>query len=135
METTHSKSEWRSSTSIRIVHPQLDPVDISNLLFASADIAQLPGESRVPYGDCRSAGYWCLKHQIEAPAQPNVSFEWAEDFVQLRESQLLQLLDSKYVIYIYIAIFSRVMTVGFELPSTPIIRKLEIPIGLEFYSQ
>ena len=135
METTQTKPEWRCSTSIRISHPNLNPDEISKMLDATPAIAQQPGESRVPHGDCRSAGYWCMKYQIEAPDRPNILFEWTEDFVRSHESQLTQLLDSRYFINIYIAIFCRLIALGFDLPPTPTIRKLEIPIGLEFFSQ
>ena len=134
METTYTKPAWRCLTSIRISHPHLNPTEISEMLNATPQIAQHPGESKVPHGNCRSAGYWCIKHQVDAPNRPSVSLLWAEEFVQSRESQLLRLLKTDCIINIYVGIFSNIVALGFDLPSTPTIWKLEIPIGMEFFS-
>lgn len=135
METTHTKPAWRCSTSIRISHPHLNPIELSDMLNATPQIAEHPGTSKVPHGDCKSAGYWCIKHQLDAPDSPSDSLLWAEDFVRSRESQLLRLLKADYFVNIYLGIFSHVLALGFDLPQTPTIWKLGIPIGLEFFSE
>lgn len=135
METAEGKREWWCSTTIRISHPELDPTEMSKLLSAIPQIAQRPGESRVPHGDCRSAGYWCVEHLVDAPNRPNVALSWVEDFCKLRESDLCQLLKRGYHIDIYVAVFSNILALGFDVPPTPTIWRLGIQLGLEFFSR
>ncbi|MES2789675.1 MAG: hypothetical protein V4719_08645 [Planctomycetota bacterium] len=132
MEST--KPEWYSSVSIRICHPNLDPSELSMLLNATPEIAQKPGESRVPYGDCRSAGYWCLQHRIDAPDRPDIAISWAEEFIEIRKPAFRQFTTEKYYVDVYVAVFSNVLALGFNMPPTPTITELGIHLGFEFFS-
>lgn len=105
------------------------------MLKSVAQIEMRPGESKVPHGACRSAGYWCMEHRIDAPERPDVSLSWAEEFVRTREAELHSLLESGCAINIYIGIFSNVLSLGFDLPTMPITQKLGINVGLEFFSK
>ena len=134
MVTPEKVPEWWCSTTIRISHPDLDPTKVSELLNATPQIAQCPGESRVPHGECRSAGYWCVEHRVDAPERPSVALSWAEEFSRLRETQLCQLLKWGYHVDIYVAVFSNVLALGFNVPPTPTICRLGIPLGLELFS-
>ena len=129
MEPSHAKPMWRCSISVRISHPDLDPSEVSEILDSTPQIAQRPGESRVPHGDCRSAGYWCLQHWIDAPDRPDVSLSWAEDYVQRRELQFHNLFTKQFKVDIYVGIFSNVLALGFDLPPMPTISRLGIPVG------
>ncbi len=102
------------------------------MLHAIPKIAQRPGEFRVPHGNRNSAGYWCLTHWTDAPQLPDVALAWAEDFVLCREFEFRALLTRKYNVNLYIGLFSNVLALGFDLPPTPTIWKLGIPICLEF---
>ena len=135
METTQTKPMWWCSTSVRISHPDLDPIKVSEMLNSTAQIALRPGESKVPHGACRSAGYWCMEHRIDAPDPPNVSLSWAEEFIRSRETHFHQLLDSGCDIDIYIGVFSNVLALGFNLPPMPTTRNLGISVGIEFFSK
>jgi len=120
--------------SIRISHPTLDPDEISEALTAVPDIAQRPGESRVQFGDCESAGYWVIKYHVEYPDRPDLLFLWAEEFVSDRLDVFRSMLDKEYKIDVYVGIHSTVVACGFMLPATPTIWKLGIPVGVEFFS-
>jgi len=134
MESSEAQPAWRCSIDLRISHPSLDPDVMSQTLNAVPVIAQRPGDSRVLHGDCKSAGYWCTKHEIEYPDRPDALFFWAEQFVHEREAHFRSLLESNYDINFYIGIHANVMALGFSLPATPVIWKLGIPIGVEFFS-
>lgn len=140
MTDADSKIAWWCSASLRISHPSLNPGEVSRILDATPEFADMPGQSKVPYGktstgySCKSAGYWCMTHRVECPDRPDALFTWIEEFVVDRESQLTQMLRDEYDVNIYIGIHSNVMTVGFELPETPTLQSLSIPIGIEFYS-
>jgi hypothetical protein len=132
---TESRVEWWSKVSIRICHATLEPAEISDLLYATPELAQRPGESKIPHGNCRSAGYWCLSHLIESPQRPDAAILWAEKFVRSRESQIRQLLELRFDVDVYIGVFSSVLALGFELPPTPTIWSTGIPLGIEFFAQ
>lgn len=129
-----TKPEWYSLVSIRIRHPNLDPSELSMLLNATPEIAQKPGESRVPHGDCKSAGYWCIEHRINAPDRPDIAISWAEEFIEIRKSAFRQITTEKYYVYVYVSIFSNVLALGFNMPPTPTISELGIRLGFEFFS-
>src|SRR4051794_5676654 len=103
MEQEQTKVDWWSITSVRVSHPILEPDEVSKLLGVSPQIAMRPGESRVPYRECLSAGYWCLQHRTDAPDRPDVALLWAEEFIRLRETQLYQLLKQEVHINVYVA--------------------------------
>lgn len=135
MEASSSESAWRCSADIRISHPTLDTVATSKALNAVPLIAQRPGESRVPHGDCKSAGYWCIEHRAAYPDRPDALFLWAEQFVLEREPHFRRMLDDGCDVNVYIGIHSNVLTLGFKLPATPAIWKLGIPVSVEFFSR
>lgn len=135
METTQPKLGWKCSTSIRICHADLNPDTISKMLGAIPEIAQQPGESKIPHGNSRSAGYWCLQQRTDAPNRPHVARLWAEEFIQQRESQFFRLLKDGCDVNIYVGIFPNVLALGFNLPPTPTIWKLGIPVELEVFSR
>jgi hypothetical protein len=135
MDTANSKVDWWCEVSIRICHACLDPTAVSELLDSTPHIAQHPGETRIPHGNCRSAGYWCLEHRVGAPDRPSVSILWAEEFVKSRETQFGQLLENGFDVNVYIGVFSNVLALGFDMPPTPTIWKMGIPLGIEFFSK
>jgi len=126
---------WWASVSIRISHSSLDPDVLSKTLVAVPEIAQHPGESRVRYKDCISAGYWCATHREDYPQRPSSVIEWAETFVSDRFESFSRLIEDGYDIDVYVAIYSNVMAIGFELPRTSSLSKLGIRIGLEYFSR
>ncbi len=134
MENGQRKPAWRCSASIRICHSDLDPTEVSRILDSTPQIAQRAGESKVPYGDSKSAGYWCLVHEVEAPDRPDSALLWAEEFVREHESQLQCLLDDGFDVDVYIGIHSAVLALGFELPAMLTICKHRIRVGIEFFS-
>ena len=125
---------WKASIDIRIAHPALDPDSLTELLEAVPQIAQKPGESRVPHGNCQSAGYWCIVKELPDQEKPDVLILWAEDFVATRQQRIRELIEAGYDVNVYLGIHSNVMTLGFVLPATPKIWELGIPVGLEFFS-
>lgn len=105
------------------------------MLNTVPEFSQKPGESKIPHGDCKSAGYWCITHRVDYPSRPNVPLSWAEEFINARESQISQLLKSGYDINIYVGIHTNVLALGFNLPITPTIAMLSIRVGMEFFSR
>jgi hypothetical protein len=134
MKTSEMKPAYWCSASIRICHPELDPTEVSQMLDSVPQIAQRPGESRVPHGACKSAGYWCIVHRVEYPDLPDSVFVWADQFVRERESHFRRLLENGCDIDVYIGIHASVLALGFKLPATPTIWRLSISVGLEFFS-
>lgn len=135
MESSSTESAWRCSVDIRISHPQLDPAETSKTLNAVPLIAQRPGESRVPHGACKSAGYWCIEHRIEYPQRPDSLFSWAEQFVLEREAYFRRMVENGCDVNVYIGIHTNVLAMGFTIPATPTIWKLGISVGIEFFSR
>ena len=135
MDSGVADVDWWCGVSIRICHSSLDPTEVSALLKITPQIAQRPGETRIPHGDCRSAGYWCLTNRINAPERPDIAIHWAEQFIAMREPQLRQLLDRGYDVNIYMGIHTNVMAIGFDVPPTPKICELQIQLGVEFFSR
>lgn len=134
-ELTENKVFWWSSASLRISYPSLEPDELSLLLNAIPAIADRPGQSRVRHGSCDSAGYWCVSHREGSPARPSVVIEWAETFVADRIETFSRFVEIGYDINVYVAIHSNVMSVGFDLPSTPALTKLGIRVGIEYFSR
>jgi hypothetical protein len=134
METRSEKPAWWCSASIRICHRELDPKRVSEMLNVTPQIAQRAGESRVPHGDCKSAGYWCLSHRIEDPNGPDSVFLWVEEFIREREPHFRRMLERGYSIDVYIGIHTNLLALGFDLPIMPAIWKLAIPVGIEFFA-
>lgn len=135
MTTIIEQPHWWSSASIRLCHPQLNPDEISAMLNTVPEFSQKPGESKIPHGDCKSAGYWCITHRVDYPSRPNVPLSWAEDFIRACEPQFSQFLKSGYDINIYVGIHTNVLALGFNLPIMTTIDKLSIPVGIEFFSR
>jgi hypothetical protein len=133
MPMNQEKPLWWSSASIRISHPELDPKEVSEMLDSIPQIAQRPGESQVPHGDCESAGYWCVEHRVDAPERPDSVLLWAEQFVRERESHFRRMLENAYDVNVYIGIHTRVLALGFDLPATPAIWRLGVPVGIEVF--
>ena len=135
VDTENNMLDWWCEVSIRICHADLDPAQLSEALKSTAQITQRPGESPVPHGNSRSAGYWCLSHRIDAPDHPGATLLWAEDFVKGREVELRKLLEQGVDVNVYIGVFSKILALGFDLPPTPTISKLGIRLGIEFFSK
>jgi hypothetical protein len=135
MDSSVSAVSWWCAVSVRICHAFLDPGEISELLKSTPQIINYPGQSKIHHGDCRSAGYWCFTYRLDSPNRPDKAILWAESFVQSRESELISLLRRDFDINIYIGVFSNVLALGFELPPTPTITELRIPIGMELFSK
>lgn len=104
------------------------------MLGATPAIALRAGESKVPYGKCRSAGYWCVEYRAEPPNRPDSVILWAEDFVGQREAQFRQLVGAGCDVNVYVGIHCFILALGFDLPATPLLWKLGIPISIEFFS-
>ncbi len=125
---------WWALATLRLSHPGLDPTRITQLLKATASVAFRPGESRVIHGDCTSAGYWCTEYRIESPIRPDHVFLWAEEFVSLRGEHIRDLLHQGYRLELYVGIHSKILALGFNIPTTPTLWELAIPIGIEYFS-
>lgn len=135
MNKLATEPAWRCSVDLRICHPALDPSELTELLDANPIVAQFPGESKVPHGDCKSAGYWCTEHKIEHPHRVDELFLWLEQFISERENQFQQLINKGYDVNAYVGIHTNVLATGFTIPRTPTLWRLEIPIGVEFFSR
>lgn len=122
-----------SSAAIRISHPSLDPEEITKDFATEPTIAYRPGESRVPYESCRSAGYWLVEHRADYPATPTVVFEWAEEFISNRRHHFLRLIQEKKHIDLYVGIHTRGQVIGFSLPPLESINALGIKTGIEIF--
>jgi hypothetical protein len=134
MTNDQGKPLWWSSATIRLSHPELEPARLTEILKAAPSIAFRPGESKVPHGECRSAGYWCTEHRADEPTRPDHAFVWAERFVSERQEQIQVLLSQGYHIDVYIGIFSNILALGFEVPATPTLWQLGITVGVEYFS-
>jgi hypothetical protein len=134
MEDTESTPAWWCSAGLRIRHPTLDPLAVSQTLEAVPTIAKMADESKVQHGECKSAGYWCTEYRVESPDRPDALFAWAERFVSERESHFHLMLENGYGVAVYIGIHTNVLALGFNIPKTPTLWRLAIPIGIEFFS-
>jgi hypothetical protein len=134
MDDTKARPAWWCSARLRISHPTLDPAVLSKALNAIPVVAQRPGESKVVHGDCKSAGYWCVEQQVEYPDRPDALFTWVEQFILERESHFRRMREQLYNIDVYIGIHTTVLAVGFNVPMTPTLWKLAIPLGIEFFA-
>jgi hypothetical protein len=134
MESDNPEKHWRTSVSIRIIHRDLDPERVTALLHTTASIAKRPGESKIPHGDCNSAGYWCVQHWIDEPNLPDHAFLWAEQFFLDHNEAVCRLLGDGCSIDVYIGVKSKLLALGFNLPAMPTIWKLGIPIGIEYFA-
>ncbi len=134
MKIQENESAWWTYSSIRICHAKLDPDKLAKLLDVSPTIAQQPGESKIHHGQCKSAGYLCISHRTDDPVRPDQAFLWTESFILERQPHFHTMLRDDYDIDVYIAVFSNVLALGFDLPPTPTLWKLGIPIGIEFFA-
>ena len=134
MENGESRSPWWSAASIRISHPQLDTGETTQMLGTAPSIAQHPGQSKVPHGACKSAGYWCLDHRVDYPERPDHVLLWVEQFASERKQQFRRLLDAGCEIDVYIGVHSNILALGFVLPASPTLWGLGISVGIEFFS-
>lgn len=126
---------WRCACSIRISHPELDPIELTESLCVTPTIAQRPGESKVHHGNCASAGYFVVEHGSESPELPSGALSWAEEFFRQNEMKFDALLLKGCQVNVYLAVFSNVLAVGFDLPPMPTISRLGIRVGIEFFSK
>ena len=133
-DTKTAGALWWAGASIRISHSELDVTQVSKTLRANPSLAQRPGESKVPYGNCKSAGYWCVDECVVEPGRPSLVIQWSEEFVAQRTAQFRELLDNKCHIDIYVGIHTTILALGFDLPATPTLWQLNIPVGIEFFS-
>ncbi len=120
---------------VRIVHANLDPKDVTNLLSLIPRISQKPGESKIHFQNCESAGYYCAVHRVEFPEKPDVAILWAEQLCAKRSREIRQMLNLGYEINLQLAVWLNVLSLGFSFPATPTINSLGIPLGVEFYSR
>ena len=125
---------WWCEIDIRIVHSDLDPFALTQLLQIEPSFAQLPGESKVPHGKCLSAGYWCVSHRVEYPDRPDIAITWAESFIRSHELEIQKLLNKEADVNIYLGIHSSVMAVGFVFPTIRTIERLNLQLGIEYFS-
>jgi len=130
-----NKIPWNCSISLRICHPTLNPHLVTQLLEFEPTIADAPGLSRVPFGECKSAGYWCGTFKAEYPDRPTVLFEWLEALVSSHENAIQKLLNDGCDIYAYVGIHTNVLATGFDLPQTPTVSRLQLRVGIEFFSR
>jgi hypothetical protein len=134
MDSSSTKILWRTSVAIRITHPDLEPESMTEVLHTSASISKRPGESKIPHGDCKSAGYWCVQHWIDEPTLPDHAFSWAEQFVVDHRDGILSLLSKGCRIDVYIGVKSKLLALGFNVPATPTLWELGITVGIEYFS-
>jgi hypothetical protein len=125
---------WRTSVAVRIFLGILDPERVTALLQTPASIQKRPGESKIPHGDCNSAGYWCVQHWIDEPNLPDRAFLWAEHFFLDHTDAILELLGTGCSIDVYIGVKSKLLALGFNLPAMPTIWKLGILVGIEYFA-
>lgn len=134
MNQDELNNPWWCSISVRICHPTLIPTVVTEQLNAIPTIACSAGDSQVPFGECRSAGYWCIEHRVNSPHSPDMCLRWVESFIHEREQQIIEMLRSGYDVNIYFAIHCRVLAVGFDLLPLPTVNSLGIPIGIEYFA-
>ena len=134
MDSDTTKKKWRTCVSVRIVHRDLDPEQVTTLLHTAASIAKRPGESRIPHGDCNSAGYWGVQHWIDEPKLPDHAFLWAEQFVAERLNIFKDFRSKGYGVNVYVGVFSNLLALGFDIPATPTLWELGIIMGIEYFS-
>jgi hypothetical protein len=104
------------------------------MLDATPSISQRPGESKVRHADCRSAGYLCFEKRVDQPERPNHLLEWVEHFFTDREEEFRELLSDGCRVDVYLGIHTNVLALGFNLPATPTLWSLNIPLSVEFFS-
>jgi hypothetical protein len=126
---------WWSSISLRIAHKELDPNEVTDEIGISPSVSFAPGKSQVHHQDCKSAGYWCGEKKVDFPIRPPELILWMEDVVEDHEIFLNKLLMSGANVNIYLAIHVDVASIGFDLPSTPTLNRLGIPMGIEFFGR
>ncbi len=125
---------WKAISTVRVCHPTLNPNHLSKILKTTPSITYWPGESKIHRGESKSAGYWCAEKRVDYPIRPDSVIRWTESFVSNRESIFYELLSEGYDVNVYIAVFSDILALGFDLPPTPTLWKLGIPIGIEFFA-
>lgn len=74
------------------------------------------------------------EYRVRSPQKPDCVIAWAEAFASKNRSELEQLLLAGCKVYIYVGVHSQVLALGFDLPRTPTLSALEIPIGIEYFS-
>lgn len=126
--------KWWASSSIRIVHSELDPERITRLTKTRPSLSFRPGESKIHYGGSVSAGYWLVEHRVIEPDDPGTAFEWVESFGVEHEKTLTTLLSESCEISVYIGIHTQLVSLGFNLCPLPTLWRLNIPVGIEIFA-
>lgn len=125
---------WWCSAHLRVTHPSFDSAAVSKRLNSELTIPKGSGVSKSAADESEAAEVWSLEYRIDSPKRPDVLLSWAESFVSDREPTFASLLADDFDIDIYIGIHSNVLALGFELPSTPTLSRLNIRIGIEFFA-
>lgn len=135
MPATDESLFWWASATFRITHPEIDPSEISGRVNATASDEDALGKLDVRTGRNKKWSYWFGKYKIESPNRPDIVIKWAEKFAYENRSSIAELVGLGCEFYVYVGIHANVLAVGFDLPPTPTIWELQIPIGVEFFSR
>ncbi|MFN0199644.1 MAG: hypothetical protein ACKVT0_23060 [Planctomycetaceae bacterium] len=125
---------WWGSVTFRITHPNIDPSDISDRINVALQDTDIPGKLEVTCGHEWNKTFWFGKYRIESPCRPDVLIAWVESFADSNKPQIADLMALGCKMYVYVGIHAKVLCVGFDLPATPTLWELNIPIGIEFFS-
>lgn len=134
MSIKDERSFWWASATIRIMHPMMEPAEISSRITSATSTDPL-GKLEVTYGyNNKKMAYWYGEYRVESPNRPDVLIAWVEQLAKENEPLMAEMLELGGEIYVYIGIHSSVLALGFDLPSTPTVSRLGIAIGLEYFS-
>ena len=135
MKPSDNNCYWWSAVSLRIAHKELDAGRVTEELGISPSISLAPGASQIHHGDCKSAGYWCGGMRIDYPKSPTELINWIENLVEVNEGFLQSVIDSGADVNTYLGVHANVMSVGFDIPATPVLNRLRIRMGIEFFGR
>lgn len=126
---------WWGSTTLRLTHSGHDLSTYSSSLNAAIAGGSWPGTQKVECGITKNTKrYIHVVFGIEHPNRPHVLFEWSELLVRKNEKLFVELKSIGCKMDFYVGVHSAVIALGFDLPPTPTLWRLEIPIGIEFFS-
>lgn len=134
MSSSDNGEFWWCSANFRITHQDQHPYESADLLDEIVAAAEILETIHVSHGFHKGKAYWYAEYRVESPNRPDVLVSWAEQFACENEKLLTKVLKEGWNAYVYIGIHSKVLAIGFDLPQTPKLQELRIPIGFEFFA-
>lgn len=133
MSETIPHVHWWTNAEIRVCGETLVPAEFSASLRELPALSLLPGESRVPLGTCKSAGYVVFEARFDSPARPTEGIRWVNSFAERHSDKLEYYIHCGVIVKAFIAIHSNVLAIGFDVPSVSALERLRIPLDIEVY--